>query len=287
MLQKILSNMRKAIEDYRMIEEGDHIAVGVSGGKDSLILLMALKELQRFLPVTFQITAITISLGFPEFDVDALITFYRKLGVTWHIEETNIGKVVFETRKEKNPCALCAKIKRGTIHAAAKKLGCNKVAFGHHMDDAIETMMMALIYEGRLHCFSPVTYLSRSDVTLIRPLIYVEEKQVRACVRSEGITPIKSGCPAEGGTKRATMKAHIRSLKVENPTIKAALFGAIQRAGLNGWKVMGNSSQYKKGHPESSGYVNEAETSAIRENPAMTILPPSCKSTGGNKKCPA
>ncbi len=250
MLQKILSRMRKAIEDYQMIKDGDHIAVGVSGGKDSLALLMGLKELQRFLPVQFELTAITLSLGFKDFDRDALIAFYERIGVRWHIEETTIGQVVFETRKESNPCSLCANMKRGTIHSTAKKLGCNKVAFGHHMDDAIGTLMMSLIYEGRLHCFSPVTVLDRSGITLIRPLIYTEEKMVRALMRKEGITPIKSGCPVDGGTKRQTVKDQISALKAENPDIKAALFGSIQRAGLNGWKPMGHSSQYKKGHPE-------------------------------------
>ncbi len=249
MLQKILSRMRKAIEDYHMIAEGDHIAVGVSGGKDSLVLLTGLVALQRFLPVRFRLTAITLSMGFEGFDRDALVAFYEKLGVAWHIEETRIGEVVFDIRKESNPCALCANMKRGTLHSTAKRLGCNKIAFGHHMDDAIETLMMSLIYEGRLHCFSPVTDLDRTGITLIRPMIYAEEKMIRAVCRKEGITPIPSGCPVDGGTKRESVKRHIVSLKAENPNIRAALFGAIQRGQLNGWKPMGKSSQYKKGHP--------------------------------------
>ncbi len=248
MLQKVLSRMRKAVEDYQMIEDGDHVAVGVSGGKDSLVLLLALKELQRFLPVRFELTAITLSLGFPGFDAESLTSLYGRLGVTGHIIETGIGNVVFNTRKEKNPCALCANMKRGVLHSTAANLGCNKVAFGHHMDDAIETMMMSLIYEGRIHCFSPVTELDRSGVTLIRPLIYAEEKMIRSCASKEGLTPIPSGCPVDGGTKRETVKQHIADLRKENPNIKASLFGAIQRAHLNGWKPMGKSSQYKKGH---------------------------------------
>jgi tRNA(Ile)-lysidine synthase TilS/MesJ len=249
MLQKILSRMRKAIEDYQMIADGDHIAVGVSGGKDSLVLLTGLKALQRFLPVSFRITAVTLSMGFEGFDRDGLVAFYEKLGVDWHIEDTQIGGVVFDIRKESNPCALCANLKRGTIHSVANRLGCNKVAFGHHMDDAIETLMMSLIYEGRIHCFSPVTHLDRSGVTLIRPLLYAAEKEIRSCARAEGLTPIATGCPVDGITKREWIKGHIRELRAVNPNIKAALFGAIQRGHINGWKPMGKSSQYKKGHP--------------------------------------
>ncbi len=249
MLQKILSRMRNAIEDYQMIEDGDHIAVGVSGGKDSLVLLLGLKALQRFLPVKFQITAITLAMGFEGFDRQGLIAFFEQLGVAWHIEDTKIGEVVFDIRKESNPCALCANLKRGTIHAVAKQLGCNKVAFGHHMDDAIETLMLSLLYEGRFHCFSPVTHLDRSGITLIRPLIYAEEKAIRSCARAEGLTPIATGCPVDGVTKRAWIKTHIRDLRAINPNIKATLFGAIQRGHINGWKPMGHSSQYKKGHP--------------------------------------
>lgn len=252
MLQKILSRMRKAVEDYKMIEDGDHIAVGVSGGKDSLVLLLGLRELQRFLPVKFRITAVTLAMGFPDFDREALVSLYQRLGVDWHIEDTQIGDVVFNIRKETNPCALCANMKRGTIHSVAKRLGCNKIAFGHHMDDAIETLMMSLLYEGRIHCFSPVTYLDRRDVTLIRPLIYAEEKAIRACARKEGLVAIKSGCPVDGTTKREKIKHQIQDLRTENPDIKATLFGAIQRAHINGWKPMGKSSQYKKGHPEET-----------------------------------
>ena len=249
MLQKILSRMRKAIEDYQMIADGDHIAVGVSGGKDSLVLLTGLQALQRFLPVSFRITAVTLSMGFDGFDRGGLIAFYEKLGIDWHIEDTQIGEVVFDIRKESNPCALCANLKRGTIHSVANRLGCNKVAFGHHMDDAIETLMMSLIYEGRIHCFSPVTHLDRSGITLIRPLIYAAEREIRSCARAGGLTPIATGCPVDGITKREWIKEHIRDLRAVNPNIKATLFGAIQRGHINGWKPMGKSSQYKKGHP--------------------------------------
>ncbi len=236
MLQKVLSRMRKAITDYEMIKDGDKIAVGVSGGKDSQLLLLAMRELQRFLPEKFELVAITVALGFENFDTKSLLDFYNKIGVDYHIEETSISKVVFEARNEKNPCALCANMKRGAIYNAAKNLGCNKVAFAHHMDDVIETLLMSQIYEGRIHTFSPVTYLDRKEIKLIRPLIYTEEKMIRAAVRHLELNPVGSGCPVDGVTKRQTIKELIISLTKENRHIKANLFGAIQRAGISGWK---------------------------------------------------
>jgi len=220
-----------------MISDGDKIAVGVSGGKDSQLLLVALNELRKFLPVKFDIIAITVSLGFESFDVGKLLRFYNSLDVDYHIEDTNISRVVFDVRKEKSPCSLCSNMKRGAFYQAAKALGCNKAAFAHHMDDVIETLLMSLIYEGRIHTFSPVTYLDRRDITLIRPMIYTEEKLVRACVKSLGLEPISSGCPADGNTKRHKMKELILELSRENRHLKANLFGAIQRSGISGWKI--------------------------------------------------
>ena len=237
MLQKVLSRVRKAIADYNMISDGDRIAVGVSGGKDSQLLLVALNELRKFLPARFDIIAITVSLGFESFDVGRLLKFYNSLDVDYHIEDTNISRVVFDVRKEKNPCSLCSNMKRGALYQAAKALGCNKAAFAHHMDDVIETLIMSLIYEGRIHTFSPVTYLDRRDITLIRPMIYTEEKLVRACVKTLGLEPINSGCPADGNTKRHKVKDLIYELSRENRHLKANLFGAIQRSNINGWKI--------------------------------------------------
>ena len=237
MLQKVLSRMRKAVTDYDMISHGDRIAVGVSGGKDSQLLLIALSELRKFLPVKFELIGITVALGFESFDVNRLLKFYNSLDVDYHIEDTQISRVVFDVRKEKNPCSLCANMKRGAFYQAAKSLGCNKAAFAHHMDDVIETLIMSLLYEGRIHTFSPVTYLDRRDITLIRPMIYTEEKMVSTCVKVLGLEPIKSGCPVDGNTKRQNVKELITLLMKENRHLKANLFGAVQRSGIKGWKM--------------------------------------------------
>lgn len=237
MLQKVLSRVRKAITDYNMISDGDKIAVGVSGGKDSQLLLIALNELRRFYPARFDLVGITVALGFEAFDAAKLLKFYNSLGVDYHIEDTQISRVVFDVRKEKNPCSLCANMKRGAFYSAAKALGCNKAAFAHHMDDVIETLLMSLFYEGRIHTFSPVTYLDRRDITLIRPMIYTEEKMVRACVKALGLETIKSGCPVDGITKRQDMKDLIHQLMKDNKHLKANIFGAIQRSGIKGWNI--------------------------------------------------
>ena len=236
MLQKILSRMRKAIEDYHMISDGDKIAVGVSGGKDSQLLLLGLKQLQRFLPQKFEIVAITIDLGFENFNRDSLLRFYNYAGVNYHIEKTYISQVVFEARNEQSPCSLCANMKRGALYSTAVKLGCNKAAFAHHMDDAVETFLMSQISEGRIHTFSPVTYLNRRNITLIRPMIYIEEKLIHEAVKSLKLNPVSSGCPADGVTKRQNIKELIKELSKENRHLKANLFGAIQRAGICDWK---------------------------------------------------
>lgn len=235
MLQKLLSRVRKAVQDYDMIQEGDKIAVGVSGGKDSLSLLICLNALQKFYPRKFELVAITLSLGNEGFDTGALIDFYNRLGVDYHIEETQIAKIVFDVRNEKNPCSLCSNMKRGAIHNSAKKLGCNKVAFAHHRDDVIETLLLSLFYEGRINTFSPVTYLDRKNITLIRPFIYTDEKMIRSFIRKENIKPISSGCRVDGATRRQYVKQLIGDLSKENCYLKDNLFGAIQRNGMNGW----------------------------------------------------
>lgn len=237
LLQKLLARARKAVEDYDMIQEGDRIGIGVSGGKDSLALLYCLKALQRFYPKKFELVAITISLGNEEFDLQSLIDIYNSQDIQYHIEDTLISKIVFDVRNEKNPCSLCSNMKRGAIHNAAKRLGCNKVAFAHHRDDVIETLLLSLFYEGRIHTFSPVTYLDRTDITLIRPFIYVEEKMIRSYIEKRGVTPISSGCKVDGKTKRHYTKELIITLMEENKNVKDNLFGAIQRSGIKGWHL--------------------------------------------------
>lgn len=237
MLQRVLSRLRKAVTDYDMIRDGDRIAVGVSGGKDSQLLLIAMNVAKRFLPVKFDLMGITIDLGFEKFDTQSIASFYESIGVDYHIEKTNIAQIVFDVRKEENPCSLCSNMKRGAIYNTARRLGFNKVAFAHHMDDVIETFLMAQIYEGRIHTFSPVTFLDRKQITLIRPFIYAEEKLIRAAVRDLDLKPVKSGCPNDGLSKRQFIKDLLTDLTRENRHIKSNLFGAIQRAGINGWKV--------------------------------------------------
>ena len=194
-LKRILSYTRRAVDDYQMIEEGDRIAVGVSAGKDSLALLYALAEMRRFYPKKYELIAITVDMGFPNTSFDGIKALCEKLDVKYHIAPTQIYQIIFEERKEKSPCSLCAKMRRGVLYNTAKELGCNKVALGHHFDDAIETFMLNLFFEGRIGCFSPVTYLSRIDLTMIRPLLYAAEKSVRQFAEKAELPVVKSTCP--------------------------------------------------------------------------------------------
>ena len=178
-MRKLLSHIRKAVEDYNMINDGDRIAVGVSGGKDSIALMLALKELQRFYPEKFELVAICLDLGFKGADYEPLVKLCEEKEIELHIEKTQIGEIIFDVRKEKNPCSLCAKMRRGALHEKAKELGCNKVALGHHYDDVLETFFLCLFNEARISCFSPVTYLDRTELYLIRPFIYTEEKEIK------------------------------------------------------------------------------------------------------------
>ena len=227
--------MRRAVEDYNMISEGDKIAIGVSGGKDSTTLLTVLRQLQKFYPARFDIEAITLTMGIGNPDYSEVANLCKDLGVNYTIHETQIGKIIFDIRQEKNPCSMCANLRRGALHNVAKELGCNKVALGHHMDDVIETYMLSSLYEGRLHTFSPVTYLDRKDLYLIRPMIYSEEHQIRSYVKAHQLPIVKNPCPADGYTKRQYVKELIASLQKENRDVKSNLFGAIKRAQLDGW----------------------------------------------------
>lgn len=235
-LQQVLSITRKATDDYHMIESGDKIAVGISGGKDSLTLLHALHGLMRFYPKPFTLQAITVDLGFQNLNLDAITKMCAELDIPYHIVKTDIGKIIFEDRKESNPCSLCAKMRKGALNDAIKKAGCNKVAYAHHKEDVVETMLMSLIYEGRFHTFRPVTYLDRMDLTVIRPLIYMKEADVIGFVNKYKLPVVKSPCPADGHTKREYVKSLLQEINLETPGVKERMFTAIQN-GLSEWQA--------------------------------------------------
>ncbi len=228
--------VRRCAADYRMIEEGDKIAVGVSGGKDSLALLAALAELRRYYPQRFELTAVTLDMGFPGMDFTPVAEFCRELDVPYILRKTQIAPLIFDVRQEKNPCALCAKMRRGALCDTLTELGIRKLALGHHMDDAIETFLLSLLYEGRLACFEPVTYMSRSGITQIRPMIYCRERDVTGFVRKNKLPVVKSTCPMDGASRREDVKRLLRELSKTYPNLRTKLFGAIQRLPLSGWE---------------------------------------------------
>lgn len=234
-LQRLMSLTRKAIDEYGMIEEGDKIAVGISGGKDSLALLYALHGLQRFYPRHFDIEAITVHAGIDEMDFSPIDALCREMEIHYTVVKTDIFNIVFHMRKEENPCSLCAKLRKGAFNDKAKALGCNKIAYAHHKDDIIETLLMSLIYEGRLHSFSPVTYLDRMELTLIRPLLFVNEADVIGFEHLYKLPVVQNLCPADGATKREYVKNLIRQLDEENPGVRERIFTAILEGNLQGW----------------------------------------------------
>ena len=236
-MQHILSLVRRCVEDYHMIDRGDTIAVGVSGGKDSVLTLCALARLREFYPQPFDVVAITIDSGTPGMDFTPIAELCRELNVPYYREEVPIYEIVFEHRKEKNPCSLCAKFRRGALSTTMNRLGLNKIALGHHQDDAVETMVMSLFLEGRISCFQPVTYLDRTKVTQIRPMLYVREREVRGAVRRLGLPVVENPCPANGSTRREEMKALLRQLEDRYPNLRKKIFGAIQRYPLYGWSL--------------------------------------------------
>lgn len=234
-LQQILSYTRRAVDDYNMISDGDNIGVGVSGGKDSMTLICALKGLQRFYPKKFGLKAITLDLKTPGGSLDHIKKLCDEIEVELIIVPTDIYQVVFEIREEKNPCSLCAKMRRGALHEAALSAGCHKVALGHHFDDAVETLMMNLFNEGRIGCFSPVTYLDRRDITLIRPLIYLPENMTSRFVRRENIVIPPRACRADGFTDRTRIKQLIAELEKDDKGLKTRIFGAMEKAEISGF----------------------------------------------------
>lgn len=229
-LQQLYSYVRKAVDDYQMIDEGDKIAVGISGGKDSLTLLYALAGLRRFYPKKFSIVAVTVDLGYPDFDLSSIQALCNELDVEYHIVKTQIGEIVTKERKENSPCSLCSKMRKGALNDYINQIGCNKLAYAHHMDDMIETMMLSLIFEGRLHTFSPVTYWDKSNITLIRPLMYVPEVDVIGFKNKYLLPCVKNPCPVDGSTKREEIKDLVKLIHKQYPGAKQRMFTAI----LNG-----------------------------------------------------
>ncbi len=236
-LQQIMSRTRKAVDDYHMIEEGDVIAIGISGGKDSLALLYSLAGLRRFYPQHFSLIAITCDLGFKNVDFSKIKALCDELDVEYHIVDSNIADIVFDERKEENPCSLCAKMRKGAMNDFIRERGCKKIAFAHHQDDVVETYMLSLIYEGRQNTFSPVTFLDRSGVTLIRPFIYMKEADVIGFVKANNVPVLKSPCPVDGLTKRQYVKDLLKSINNEAPGVRDRIFTAIQNSDIKGWKL--------------------------------------------------
>jgi len=238
-VKRLLSFVRRAVDDYKMIDDGDRIAVGVSGGKDSLALLCALARLRLFYPKKFEVVAITVDMGFEGSDYSPIRQFCESLNVEYIIEKTEIAKIIFDVRKESNPCSLCAKMRRGSLHAAAVNAGCNKVALGHHYDDAVETFMMNLFFEGRIGCFSPRSYLSNRKITLIRPLIYAQEKDVRYFARRQELPVLTSLCPEDHATERENMKKLLHTLERENEGLRHRIFHAMCKSEVDGFALHG------------------------------------------------
>ena len=236
-MQRILGLSRKAIQMYDMIADGDRIAVGVSGGKDSLILLQSLALLRRFIGIDYELVAISIDMGHENVrtDFSAIAKMCDALEVPYVVKPTEIGPIVFDMRQEKNPCSLCARMRRGSLHDAAKANGCNKLALGHHKDDAVETFFMNLFSEGRLGCFQPVTYLSRKDMTVIRPLVLASEGEISSAARRLGLPIVKSKCPVDGHTNREKTKQYVRDMEHRDHGFRDRIFGAMQRAHLDGF----------------------------------------------------
>ncbi len=237
-MRRIVSRVRAAVDDYKMISAGDKIAVGVSGGKDSLLLLKALCELKRFYSNEFELVAITVDMRFNKQagDFSAIAEMCREYGVEYIVKPSDLYEIIFEVRKEENPCALCARMRRGILHDTAKEAGCNKIALGHHLDDAAETFMMNLLLESRIGCFAPVTYLSRKDITMIRPLIYIREREAVAATQRLQLPVVESKCPANGLTKREDIKKLLETLSATYGDVPERIIGAMQRGNIDRWE---------------------------------------------------
>lgn len=238
-MRKILSRTRAAVDDYKMIRDGDKIAVGVSGGKDSVMLLKVLCDLKRFYPARFDIVAITLDMRFENKDGDfsAIKKLCDEYDVEYVVKRTDLYEIIFNIRNEESPCSLCARMRRGILHDTAKEHGCNKIALGHHLDDAAETFMMNLLIESRIGCFAPVTYLSRRDITMIRPMIYLRESAVEQAVERLSLPVIESKCPVNEKTKREDAKILLKKLSDEYGDVPERIIGAMQRASIDRWNI--------------------------------------------------
>ena len=236
-IQKILGHMRKAIDDYSMIEENDKIAIAVSGGKDSLTMLFGLHSLQRFYPKKFDIIAICINPGFDFFDTSFIKKYCDNLNIKFIEEISYIKEIVFDIRKEKNPCSLCANLRRGILNSIAIRENCNKISLGHNEDDVLETFIMNLFYAGNIGTFSPTSYMDRSKITLIRPLIYTPEKEIKSFIKKNNIKLMPKLCPMDGSSNRENIKELINKMQIELPHVKSNLYGAIKRGNISGWKI--------------------------------------------------
>ena len=242
-MQKLLSRVRSCVDRYSMIKDGDRIAVGVSGGKDSLALLCVLSELRKFYPEKYDLCALMLDMGFDASetvgaapsDTSEIAELCSRLGVEFHVKRTEIARVIFDVRKESNPCSLCARMRRGSLHDLAKEYGVNKLALGHHFDDAAETVMLNLFFEARIGCFSPVTYLSRKDLTMIRPLLLTEERDIKTFVKKASLPVMKSPCPMDKTSERAKMKDRLHAFDREHRGLYTRIVGAVERGGIDGW----------------------------------------------------
>lgn len=236
-MQRILGYMRKAIQEFDLIENGDKIAVGVSGGKDSLVMLKGLVLLKRFIGIDYDICAITLDpfFGGEKGNYEPIAEMCREMGIEYHLIETKIGEIVFDVRKEEHPCSLCARMRRGALHDAAKAAGCNKIALGHNYNDVVETFVMNLTIEGRIGCFAPKSYLSRKDITMIRPLVFAPENVIRSAALRNQLPIVKSKCPADGETSRQRVKNELAARDKIDKGFSDRLFGALRRSGIDGW----------------------------------------------------
>ena len=245
-LQRLLSLTRKAMDDYQMIQEGDKIAVGISGGKDSLTLLYAMANLRRFYPKKFSLIAITVDLGYEGFDLTPIKLLCEHLQVEYHVVSTEIAKIIFGDKNEASPCSLCAKLRKGALNQKIKELGCNKVAYAHHMDDIIETMVLSMIFEGRFYSLSPVTFLDRMELTVIRPMMYVSEAEVKGFRNKYNLPVVENPCPVDGATKRQYAKDLVRQINLDHPGAKKRMFTAILDGNIPGWPE--KTEHKRKGH---------------------------------------